>query len=173
MSEFWYEFLEWYKANGIEEIITWAAGVFVIIFTTISKLSLNKSKVREINTVANNKVLKQQHEEAMSEMKQENEKLNKKVDVLTTTVEKLVAMNMLILENARVDYKVKNAATKILNYDTGSKQFQEVKEAVKDVLEETVETVKEKIENNNTIGEFDPLVDSLLDKVKGQLSNGN
>ena len=171
MREFWYEFLQWYESNGVEEIITWASGVFVIIFAAISKLSLNKSKIREINVVANNKTLKKNHDEVIEQFKKENEELQEQLYKLTVTTEKLVAMNMLILENARVDYKVKNAATKILNYDTGSQAQKVVAEAVKDVLEETIKEVAEKIEKNETVGEYNELVDSLLNKARGNLSN--
>jgi CRISPR/Cas system-associated protein Csm6 len=78
---------------------------------------------------------------------------------------------MLILDNARVNYEVKNAATKILNYDTGTKAHQVVKEAVKDVLEETIKNVTEKIEKNETVGEYSGLVDSLLNTARGNLIN--
>ena len=178
MRELWYEFLEWYQANGINEILTWAIGIFVTILTAVAKISSNKSKVREIRSVADNKSLKEQNEKQIQTIKQENEALKGEicdlkgnVSELKITVEKLVAMNYQILISARVDEKVKTIAGKIMNYDVKSVEQAKVKEAVNNVLEEVIETAKEDIKNKNVAGEFDPLLDVLLNNAKGRFGN--
>lgn len=179
MRELWYEFLQWYEANGIQEIIIWIVGAFVTIVTTVSRVTANKSSVKAIKTSADNKVLREQNENQINVIKQENQELKNEIGLLKEsnselkiTMEKLVAMNYQILISARVDEKVKNTANKIMNCDIKTKEQKQVKEAVSEILEEVIETAKENVETNNVVGEFDPLLDTLLKEAKGKVING-
>lgn len=178
MRELWYEFLQWYEANGIQEIVIWIVGAFVTILTTVSKVTANKSSVKAIKTSADNKVLKEQNENQIKTIKQENQELKEEMkqvkesnSELKITMEKLVAMIYQILISARVDEKVKNVANKIMNCDIKTKEEKQVKEAVSDILEQVIETAKEDIEANNVVGEFNPLLDTLLEEAKGKANN--
>lgn len=179
MKELWYEFLQWYETNGIQEIVIWVVGAFVTILTTVSKVTANKSSVKAIKTSADNKVLKEYNENQIKTIKQENQELKNEIGLLKEsnselkiTMEKLVAMNYQILISARVDEKVKNTANKIMNCDIKTKEQKQVKEAINDILEEAIETAKQDIEMNNVSGEFDPLLDILLKEAKGKVNNG-
>ena len=167
--ELWNTIKEWYVGSGLNEVVLVLLGGLSTFFVGTLKSKLIDTTTREVKAVSTNKVLREQQEQTETLYTETSNKQIEKLDNVEETMNKLVAMVFLILQNAKTDNDTKERALRI--YEKSKVKVLEATEEIEKTTTETIEEIKEIIKEEITnkeenANQYSTLVDGLLNKAK-------
>ena len=167
-GEIWKQIVDWYNASGFSMIFESLIGVFVVVYNFIASNKLKASKLKEISSVATNKVLTEK-------INLSNEDISNKINAITTELKGsacilngVVPTLLIIIQNSKIDPKSKQLALKTIELigkgEPSVKQEEKLEDVVNEIKESVEQEVAESVEKEES-GQLDSLVENLLSEV--------
>lgn len=139
MLELWNELVAWFKSSGVDVALdAGSIGAFITSAVLVCK-SFKNTKRAEIVAVSENRQLSKEYKETSSEIVN----IKESVVALENIMQKLIGLNMILLENAKIPADAKEKAMEL--FTTSTEKVNVVIKKVEDVVERIEESVKETI----------------------------
>ena len=139
MLELWNELVEWVKNSGVDIALDLGSiGTLITTAVMVCK-SFKKSKRTEIVAVSEKRQISKEYQET----KEEIVDIKDSIQSLENIVQKLIGLNMILLENAKIPADAKEKALNL--FTTSTENVKKVIEKVEDIVENIEESVKETI----------------------------
>lgn len=168
MLELWNTLVEWVKNSGIDVALDLGSiGTLITSVVMVTK-SFKKTKKAEIIAVSENRQISKEYKETSEEIVNIKESVNS----LENIMQKLIGLNMILLENAKIPADAKEKALNL--FSTSTENVKKVMQKVEDIVEEIEVQVKETIqkekEQEKTTNSNNIYMNQLENLIHGQES---